>query len=238
MAFSRPSLVPYADIDIDGVENIPSDGPAILVGNHRSYFDPAVMAMVVAKSGRTVRFLGKKEVFDVPLLGSLAKAMGGIRVDRGTGSDEPLRGRGRGARRRRDGGDHAAGHDPARSGVLRPGAEGPVGRRPPGPADRRPGDPGRAVGDREGLAAHARLPNVLNVVDPPHVTPSVGRPVELKHKSLAADTKRIMKAIVELLPPEARIRHVPTAEELAATYPPGYTGRSRRRKPSGRPGTD
>src|SRR5262249_42946306 len=29
MAFSRPSFVPYAHIDIDGVEHIPTDGPAI-----------------------------------------------------------------------------------------------------------------------------------------------------------------------------------------------------------------
>ena len=37
-----------------------------------------------------MRFLGKKEVFDAPIVGDLATAMGGIRVDRGTGSDEPL----------------------------------------------------------------------------------------------------------------------------------------------------
>jgi putative phosphoserine phosphatase/1-acylglycerol-3-phosphate O-acyltransferase len=37
-----------------------------------------------------VRFLGKKEVFDAPVVGQIASAMGGIRVDRGTGSDEPL----------------------------------------------------------------------------------------------------------------------------------------------------
>ena len=49
------------------------------------------MAMLIAKSGRTVRFLGKKEVFDVPVVGQVAKAFGGIRVDRGTGSDEPLK---------------------------------------------------------------------------------------------------------------------------------------------------
>ena len=70
--------------------NIPEDGPAIIVGNHRSYFDPLAMAVTLAKRGRPVRFLGKKEVFDAPIVGQLAKAMGGIRVERGTGSDEPL----------------------------------------------------------------------------------------------------------------------------------------------------
>ena len=63
---------------------------------------------------------------------------------------------------------------------------------------------------------------MLNVTDPPTVRIRVGEPVELKYRSLDADTKRIMAAIGELLPPEARRRRTPTAEELAATYPPGY----------------
>ena len=82
--------MPYVRFDIDGVDQIPAAGPAILVANHRSYFDPLAMSVAIAQSGRTVRFLGKKEVFDVPIFGALATAMGGIRVDRGTGSDEPL----------------------------------------------------------------------------------------------------------------------------------------------------
>ena len=72
------------------MEHIPKEGAAIVVGNHRSYFDPLAMAIALAKRGRPVRFLGKKEVFDAPIVGQLAKAMGGIRVERGTGSDEPL----------------------------------------------------------------------------------------------------------------------------------------------------
>ena len=91
MAFARPELVPYARFDIAGVEHIPNRGPAIIVGNHRSYFDITAMAMLFSKAGRPVRFLGKKEVFDAPVVGQLAKAFGGIRVDRGTGSDEPLK---------------------------------------------------------------------------------------------------------------------------------------------------
>jgi putative phosphoserine phosphatase/1-acylglycerol-3-phosphate O-acyltransferase len=38
MAFTRPALFPYARFEISGVENIPATGPAILCGNHRSYF--------------------------------------------------------------------------------------------------------------------------------------------------------------------------------------------------------
>jgi putative phosphoserine phosphatase/1-acylglycerol-3-phosphate O-acyltransferase len=83
----------------------------------------------------------------------------------------------------------------------------------------------------------ARLPNVLNLTDPPVVRIRVGPAVELKYRSLDADTKRIMKAIRDQLPAEARLRRKPTEEELLLTYPPGYRG-----DPDGererRPGTD
>jgi putative phosphoserine phosphatase / 1-acylglycerol-3-phosphate O-acyltransferase len=83
----------------------------------------------------------------------------------------------------------------------------------------------------------ARLPNVLNLTDPPEVRVRVGPPVELKHRSLDADTKRIMTAITELLPAEARRQRTPTPEELALTYPPGYTG-DPAAETERRPGTD
>ena len=37
-----------------------------------------------------------------------------------------------------------------------------------------------------------------------------------------ADTKRIMHAIMDLLPPESRVRREPTPEEIARALPPGY----------------
>jgi putative phosphoserine phosphatase / 1-acylglycerol-3-phosphate O-acyltransferase len=83
-------VLPWVRFDIEGWEHIPTEGSAIIVGNHRSYFDPLAIGVTLAKRGRPVRFLGKKEVFDVPVAGQVLRAMGGIRVDRGTGSDEPL----------------------------------------------------------------------------------------------------------------------------------------------------
>ena len=237
MAFSRPSMMPYADFDIRGTENIPKDGPVILVGNHRSYFDSGLMALVVAKTGRTIRFLGKKEVFDVPVFGALAKAMGGIRVDRGTGSDEPLEA----AATALKGGEMI--------GIM------PEGTIPRGPAFFDPELKGRwgaarlahmtgatvipvgMWGTEKVWPRSSRFPNIMNVADPPLVSAVVGKPVELKYKSLDADTKRIMKAIMKLLPPEARVKRDPTPEELALTYPPGYKG-DPDKETERRPGTD
>jgi putative phosphoserine phosphatase/1-acylglycerol-3-phosphate O-acyltransferase len=237
MAFSRPSLVPYAHIDIDGVENIPSEGPVILVGNHRSYFDPAVMAMVVAKSGRTVRFLGKKEVFDVPLFGSLAKALGGIRVDRGSGSDQPLDA----AVAALAGGEMVAimpqGTIPRGPAFFEPELKGRWGAARLAKLSRAPVIPVGLWGTEKVWPRSARLPNVLNVVEPPRVSANVGPPVALEHTNLAADTRRIMQAISALLPVESQVRHVPTPDELAATYPPGYKG-DPEHETDRRPGTD
>jgi putative phosphoserine phosphatase/1-acylglycerol-3-phosphate O-acyltransferase len=83
----------------------------------------------------------------------------------------------------------------------------------------------------------SRLPNVLAVTDAPTVRIRVGEPVRVLGRSLEADTKRIMAAIVELLPADAYTRRAPSAAELAATYPPGYTG-DPGREFSRRPGTD
>jgi putative phosphoserine phosphatase/1-acylglycerol-3-phosphate O-acyltransferase len=69
-------------------------------------------------------------------------------------------------------------------------------------------------------ARSSRVPNVLNVLQPPPVRVRVGEPVALDYADAQADTDRIMAAIMDLLPPESRERHEPTAEELARTKPP------------------
>ncbi|HQV57780.1 MAG TPA: HAD-IB family hydrolase, partial [Ilumatobacteraceae bacterium] len=91
MGLTSPLWFPYADFDIAGTERIPTEGPTILVANHRSYFDVAAVGIVLASQDRPVRFLGKREVFAAPVVGRLAETFGGIPVDRATGSAEPLR---------------------------------------------------------------------------------------------------------------------------------------------------
>jgi putative phosphoserine phosphatase/1-acylglycerol-3-phosphate O-acyltransferase len=81
-----------------------------------------------------------------------------------------------------------------------------------------------------------RLPR-LNLPELAPIRVRIGKPVDLKYRSADADTKRIMAAIVDQLPDEARVQHTPTPEELAATYPPGYRG-DPTRESARRPGTD
>jgi putative phosphoserine phosphatase/1-acylglycerol-3-phosphate O-acyltransferase len=224
LPLARPELIPYARFDIEGVDHIPAAGPAIVVGNHRSYFDPLAMAVTLSKRGRPVRFLGKKEVFDVPLVGPILRAMGGIRVERGTGSDEPL----------------AAAAQALRGGELV--ALMPQGTIPRGPAFFDPVLKGRWGAARLAAMTGApvipvglwgtervwprreRLPNLLALRHPPTVRIRVGPAVEALVGEPDADTAAIMAAIVALLPPEAREARTPTQEELAATYPGGRVG--------------
>ncbi len=237
LSFTHPFFFPYATFDIDGTEHIPTAGPAIIVGNHRSYFDVAAMALTIAKTERTVRFLGKKEVFDAPVIGQIASAMGGIRVERGTGSDEPLQA----AAEALDRGDLVAimpqGTIPRGPAFFEPKLKGRWGAARLAAMTGAPVVPVGLWGTEKVWPRSARLPNVLNVVDPPEVRVRVGTAVPLKHKDPDADTKKIMKAIMDLLPPESRVKRTPTDDELRAAFPPGYRG-DPRAESARRPGTD
>jgi putative phosphoserine phosphatase / 1-acylglycerol-3-phosphate O-acyltransferase len=234
---ARPELFPYARFDIEGVERIPALGPAIVVANHRSYFDTAAVGITVARSGRPVRFLGKKEVFDAPVVGDVARALGGIRVERGTGSDEPLEEAARALRAGELVAMMPQGTIPRGRAFFDPELKGRWGAARLARMTRAPIIPIGMWGTEQVWPRNARLPNVLNVTRPPRITVRVGEPVKLTYRSLNADTKRIMTEIAALLPPESRVPHEPTAEELARTLPAGYKG-DPDAEPERRPGTD
>lgn len=74
---------------VDGLENIPTDGPVILAANHLSFIDSVVIPMVVP---RRVSFLAKAEYFTgTGLKGSLSRwffsSLGHVPVHRGKGRD-------------------------------------------------------------------------------------------------------------------------------------------------------
>ena len=224
MSFAHPLMFPYARFDISGDENIPTSGPAIIVGNHRSYFDSAAMSVTIARANRPVRFLGKKEVFDAPIIGQLATAMGGIRVERGTGSDEPLHA----AAEALEAGDLVAmmpqGTIPRGRAFYDPELKGRWGAARLAKLTKAPVIPVGLWGTEKVWPRSARLPNILNVANPPLITVRVGSPVKLGHRSPDVDTKRIMAALMDLLPPESREHREPTAAQIAAALPPGHRG--------------
>jgi len=218
---ARPELVPWARVHLTDTDNIPDVGPAILVANHRSYFDPVAVGFAVARSGRPARFLGKREVFDAPVVGDLARAMGGIRVERGTGSDAPLEA----AARALGAGELV---------VVMPQGTIPRGRAFYDPvlrgrwgAARLAAETGAPVipiglwGTEKVWPRSAKVPNLLAITDPPEVTVVVGGAVPGLTGDPGPDTERIMEAITSLLPPEARTWREPTPEEIALATPAG-----------------
>ncbi|MCL2335033.1 MAG: 1-acyl-sn-glycerol-3-phosphate acyltransferase, partial [Endomicrobia bacterium] len=65
---------------VEGRENIPEEGGAIIAPNHISWFDPPLTG-----SGfkRPLNFMAKKELFDIPVLGFLIKRTHAFPVKRG-----------------------------------------------------------------------------------------------------------------------------------------------------------
>ena len=79
----RPILNSLWNVTLEGLENIPADGPAILCPNHISFFD-SVFTMVYA--GRQISFVGKAEYMDSWKTKHLFPALGMIPIDRAGGS--------------------------------------------------------------------------------------------------------------------------------------------------------
>jgi putative phosphoserine phosphatase/1-acylglycerol-3-phosphate O-acyltransferase len=220
--FVRPELFPYARFDISGVENIPAKGPFILVANHRSYFDVVALALVVQQTGRATRFLGKKAIFDAPLVGLVARALGGIPVERGGDASSSLAS----AERVLRAGEGIAvlpqGTIPRGQEFFAPELRGKTGAARLAATTLSPVIPVGVWNTEAVWPRSAKLPRLANVASPPTVRIRVGPAIEglsLGPLDAPADTATIMRAIASLLPDEARQPRVPTEAELARTYP-------------------
>jgi len=62
-----------------GTENVPAAGPLIVACNHVSYLDPPAMGCFCP---RRISYMAKKELFNVPILGAVIRALGAYAVDR------------------------------------------------------------------------------------------------------------------------------------------------------------
>lgn len=74
----------------EGVANIPTEGPALIAGNHISLFDPLAHGYFLEKAGRRPRFLAKTELFRNPILRKVLTGARQIPVRRGSGDRAPL----------------------------------------------------------------------------------------------------------------------------------------------------
>ena len=81
-AILRPALRITSRREWSGESHIPAQGGCVVVSNHISHSDPLTIADFVDAAGRRPRFLGKAELFDIPVLGDLLGAAGQIPVQR------------------------------------------------------------------------------------------------------------------------------------------------------------
>ncbi len=217
--FLRPETFPYARFTVDGVEHIPAKGPVILVSNHRSYFDVAALGMVAAKIRRPTRFMGKQELFDAPVVGQLARALGGIPVDRDSAPGDSMRKATTALRAGEAVFVLPQGTIPRGEAFFDPVLHGKTG------AARLAAETGATVipiavwGTEKVWPRSAKVPNVTAIQHPPRVTVTVGPPVAMGGTDMVADTAVLMATIADMLPAEAREAYAPTDEELAATRP-------------------
>ena len=198
--FFRPEAFPYARFDMTGMEHVPTRGPVLLAANHRSYFDVAAIGMVAARLGRPVRFLAKQEVFDAPLVGRLARVLGGIPVERGSGSGEPMRRAGAALRAGEVVIVLPQGTIPRGEAFFDPVLHGHTGAARLAAETGCPVVPVGLWGTERVWPRSSKVPNITTLPHPPRVIVTVGAPVALGLDDAVADTTILMAAISDLLP--------------------------------------
>ena len=68
----------FSKVKVIGKENIPKEGPYVIVSNHQSIFDIPLILGYVYPSG----FIAKEELSKIPILGKFIKSLGSILIDR------------------------------------------------------------------------------------------------------------------------------------------------------------
>lgn len=202
-------------------EHLPAHGPGVVAFNHRSYADFFVLAQLVRRGGRPLRMLAKKELFDVPLVGAICNGMGGIPVDRAAPGDAPYAAAVAALQRGDLVGLMPQGTIPRGAAFFDPVLVGKPGVVRMAQATGAPVIPVGIWGTEVLWPRSAKAPRVSRWRAPVPVRVRIGPPVELVGESVEADTARVMAAIVDLLPPEARVAHTPTEAELRSTDPNG-----------------
>jgi len=210
----RRSTFPYARFDIKGVEAIPNVGGVLLAANHRSYFDAVALALVARELNRPVRFLGKRELFDAPVAGWVLRAIGGIPVDRGSGSSAPLEAAEASLRAGEVVIILPEGTIPRGEASLDPVLHGRTGVARLASATGAPVVPVGLWGTERVWPRESKVPNLIGFHN---VAVRVGTPVPLGPGDAAAHTETIMAAISALIPNDERPAAGSAGRDLATS---------------------
>ena len=83
-----PILRFYFRSNIYGVENVPQQGPLLIVSNHASDLDPPIVSVSLR---RPVAYMAKEELFNVPILKQIITLYGAYPVKRGSADRSAIR---------------------------------------------------------------------------------------------------------------------------------------------------
>ena len=85
-----PVLMPYFRVTVEGVDRVPTEGPAVIAANHLSFIDSIVLGAVLP---RPLYYLGKADYWDSPRTRWLVAGVGAVPVHRegGDRGDASLR---------------------------------------------------------------------------------------------------------------------------------------------------
>lgn len=74
--------------EIEGHDNIPVEGPVVIVANHVSQWDPLFMGCSMK---RTIHYMAKEELFRIPIFKQIIVGMGAFPIKRGKVDRNALR---------------------------------------------------------------------------------------------------------------------------------------------------
>ena len=78
----------WFDLKVFGVRNVPRTGGALIVSNHQSFLDPALLG---ARLPRPMSYMAKSELFEHRLLSWLIRSLGAFPVRQGAGDVRAIR---------------------------------------------------------------------------------------------------------------------------------------------------
>ena len=78
----RPIFSLLHPLRVEGLENVPQEGPVLLCPNHSSAIDPILLVIALGRR-YPIRIMAKQQLLKIPVLGAILRGIGVFPVDRG-----------------------------------------------------------------------------------------------------------------------------------------------------------
>mgnify|MGYP000898852208 CR=1 FL=1 len=78
----RPIFSLLHPLRVEGLENVPQEGPVLLCPNHSSAIDPILLVIALGRC-YPIRIMAKQQLLKIPVLGAILRGIGVFPVDRG-----------------------------------------------------------------------------------------------------------------------------------------------------------